>query len=473
MINRLNIVDKFSTFLSIIDNYKFTLHWITDYKLKKNIQKIISESPIETETLAYQMLIDLRINNDLILQHHLASYLQEISYWATRYVYYRLHNIINALTLDECFLFANEAITQPEKLLRKYQFDGGSKMTTYANTRLKTLVTDKIYLSRNWKLLTNWGLLKKIAKSRREKILQGVGGLKEDKLKEYLLVWQCFVDNYVSSSPHRNKSLSPPNFAQLNIMTQQYNLLGKKILKLTSDLTVEEFKTRVEFCGEKARLFINPVSIEFSENKEINQQENNHNYLTNLEINQENAKINQILANTFQSLNVDSQSIFYLAEGFGFTQQQVIQTIKQTNSTFPTQQYQLSRNIEKIRKLLLDAIIKNLKEDNKQINIENIKSLIQLLKQWLTEYIESEILLLCRESFLSIETHQQESIKETYFKFFFDTTLTFNYIPTQLIHIFRDKLNKKLNLKLEEDTFINDNLNLWLEKFFHQYFNQV
>jgi hypothetical protein len=73
-----------------------------------------------------------------------------------------LSNVIDSLTLDECFLLASEAVTQPEKLLKKYQFYGGSKITTYAHTRLKIAIADKIYISRSWKLLTNWGLLKKI-----------------------------------------------------------------------------------------------------------------------------------------------------------------------------------------------------------------------------------------------------------------------------------------------------------------------
>jgi hypothetical protein len=271
------------------------LHWHTDYKLKKNIEKFTSQPLVDADILAYQFLTNLRLNHELILQHHLTSYLQEVCYWATRYVYSRLINVIDSLTLDECFLFASEIVTQPEKLLRKYQLHGGSKITTYAHTRLKTAIADKIYISRSWKLLTNWGLLKKIGKSKRENVLKEIGGLREEKLAEYLLVWQCFVDNYVASSPHRNKSLSSPNLSQLNLMTNQYNLLAKKILNFSSELTIGDFKTRIEFCGEKARKFINPITIEYPEDKEINQEENPHHYLSYLEKNQAEEEINQIV----------------------------------------------------------------------------------------------------------------------------------------------------------------------------------
>lgn len=473
MITRSNIVDKFSTFLSIADSYRFILHWQTDYKLKINIEKLISQSLVNADILAYQFLTNLRLNHELILQHHLTSYLQEVCYWATRYVYSHVGNVIDSLTLDECFLFASEIVTQPEKLLRKYQLHGGSKITTYAHIRLKTAIADKIYISRSWKLLTNWGLLKKIGKSKRENVLKEIGGLREEKLAEYLLVWQCFVDNYVSSSPHKNKALSSPNLSQLNLMTNQYNVLAKKILNFPSELTIEDFKTRVEFCGEKARLFTNPLSVEYPKDKEINHQENSDNYLGYLEENQEKVAINQILTVTFETLNLPCQSIFYLSEALGLTQQQIIKIIRLTYPNFTSEQYQLSRETEKIRKYLLDAVIKNLKGENITISKDKIKPLIQLLKQWLTEYIESEILLLCQESYQEIDDNQQKLIKENYFKSFQNNLSIINNIPPQLINLLKEKLNEKLNLKLEEDTLINNNLNLWLERFFHQYFNQL
>jgi hypothetical protein len=473
MKTRLQPVEKFSTFLSIADSHRFILRWHTDYKLKRNIEKFNYQELLDCDVLAYRFLTNLRLNHELILQHHLTSYLQEVSYWATRYVYCRLRTIIDSLTLDECFLFASEIVTQPQKLLVKYQSNGGSKITTYAHTRLKTTITDKIYMSRNWKLLTNWGLLKKIGKSKRQNVLKEISGLREEKLEEYLLVWQCFVDNYVSSSPHRGKSLSPPNLSQLTLMTNQYNLLAKKFLTFPSKLTVEDFKNRVEFCGEKARLFVNPISIEYPEDKKINLDDNSKDYLINLEKNQAETEINYILARTFNTLNLVAQSIFYLSEGLGLSQQKIIKTIQLTHPNFTGEQYQLSREIEKIRRYLLDTIIKHQKGEKTKIDKGDIKLLIQPLKQWLAEYIESEILLLCRECYQEIDNKQQELLKENYFKSLVDNPSIMNHIPPQLINLLRKKLESKLKLKLIDDTVIQNHLSLWLERFFHQYFNQI
>ncbi|BAQ65278.1 hypothetical protein [Geminocystis sp. NIES-3709] len=469
---RETIVERFSTFLFIIDSYKFTVQWQTDYQLKVNINKIIDRRNIEGEKLAYQLLNNLRLNFALIIKNHLTSYLQEVCYWATKQVYNSIHNNVNSLTLSECFLWGNEAIIQPEKLLKKYEFNKGSKITTYAQTRLKTIIKDKVYISRGWKLLTNWGLLKKIAKSKREEVLKQIGGLRGEKLEEYLLAWQCFVDNYVSSSPHKNKSLSSPSLSLLKRMTNQYNLLAKNRLDFPSELTVENFEMILKFCGEKARLFVNPISIEYLEDEEINQDDNFQYYSTFLEDNREEIEINQILITAFNNLNLSSQSIFYLAQGLNFTQQQIIQTIRLTYPDFTKEQYQLSKNTEKIRKLLLDEVIKSVKKEKGKIAKETVKPLIQLLKQWLTEYIDSEMLLLCQKSYQEMETEQQKLLKESCFQSSLDKSSFVDKIPSQLVNLLRENFNEKLNLKLREDIMINDHLYLWLEKFCHHYFYQ-
>ncbi|MBL1208909.1 hypothetical protein [Geminocystis sp. GBBB08] len=475
MITRVNTVDKFSTFLSIVDSYSFILKWQTDSKLRKNIEKISDIKTINTEILASDFLTTLRLNYDQILQYHLTSYLQEVCYWVTKCVYSRLSNTVKSLTLEDGFLVANEATIQPEKLLRKYQVNGGSQITTYAQRRLKTVVPDKIYISRGWKFLSNWGLLKKIAKSKREKILTKIGGLTDNKLSEYLLAWQCFVDNYISASPNKNKSLSPPNLQQLSIMTQQYNLLAKKLVNIPSKLTVEEFKTRVEFCGEKARLFVNPITINYGEDTEFCNTETPQDYLTKIEKKNTEKEINHILNQAFNEINIESQAIFYLCLGLDLTQQKTIDIINKTYLNFIKEQYQLSREILKVKKYLLDRVVKYQLGEKHKITNANMKPLIQPLEQWLSEYIESQILWLCQESYQQIDNEQKNSLKENYLQSFSDSDNAFieTKIYPQLIDNLREQLESKLNLKLGDDTIINNNLSLWLEKFLHQNFNQI
>ncbi|WP_017293426.1 hypothetical protein [Geminocystis herdmanii] len=475
MIPRTNLLDRFSTFLSIRDSHRFILHWQRDYPLKIHLEKIVNQlkCEIDEERLAYEFLQGIRFKPQQIYSYHLTSYLQEVCYWATKQVYLSVNNRVNSLTLSECFLWGNEAIIKPEKILRKYHNEMGSKITTYAQTRLKTIIKDKVYLSRGWQLLTNWGLLKKIAKSQRQQVLKKIGGLTGDTLAEYLLVWECFVDNYVSASPHKNKSLSPPSLSQLKVMISDYNILAKKRLNFPSELSIEQFKNKIEFCGEKARLFVNISTIELPQDQEINSNDNPENYLNTLEKNQYNQEINQILTSSFNNLNLIFQSIFYLGEGLNFTQQKIITTIQLSNPDFSCQQYQLSKNIDRIRKSLLDKVIQNLNGKKEKIDKDKIKSLIAILKPWLTEYIESEILLLCEKSFLEIDINQQTSLKTNYFQLSSDNFSLTEKIPSEILNNLRENFNKKLNLQLKDEAMINNSLMLCLEKFFHEYFNRM
>jgi RNA polymerase sigma factor (sigma-70 family) len=474
-INRVNAIDKFSTFLFLSDTQKNIFIWKKDLKLKLNFEKLVPEKLTNSETIAYKFLNILRENQQVIVSNHLSSYLQEPCYWAAKQVYNQKQNLINLLTLEECFSSGNEATIKPDKILKNYQIHGASKITTYAQIRLKTIITDSIYRNRKWKLLTNWGLLKKIGKSQRKQVLKEVGGLKQEQLQEYLLVWQCYVDNAVPSHKSKSNSLSSPNSTQLQLMTNQYNLLAQQFLSPFFELSIDEFKTRLEFCAEKARLFVNPYTTSYEEDKKVFAEEideNYYNYLANIEENQTKNIINKILIQAFKNLELNLQAIIYLYLGLDLTQQKVINIIQMTAPHFITQQYQLSRKINFIKKTLLDSLIEKLPVD-KMVQTSKIstdkKLLLQLIQQWLEEYIESEILLLCHQSYQQIDRSQQESLKNDYYI----QSLDKNLIVNQLIKILHQAIAKKLKIDLPENKTIEKPINLWLEKFFEQHFNKI
>lgn len=95
------------------------------------------------------------------------------------------------------FFIGESSINSTRKITKKnYQVKYGTKITTYAQTRLNTIIKDTVYRNRQWKLLSDWGLLTKIGIKRAESILTIQGGLKDNKLQECLLAWQCYLDNY-------------------------------------------------------------------------------------------------------------------------------------------------------------------------------------------------------------------------------------------------------------------------------------
>ncbi len=475
MQTRLTIVEQFSSFLLVTDSERFITRWHIEPKLKRNLEKIRQKKTIKPEDLAYQLLENIKQKSNLIEVHHLTAYLQEVCYWASKEVYNRLGNMIKSLTREECFLLANSASLQPQKLLARYCLNGGSKITTYAQTRLKTVISDLVYQQRGWKLCSDWGLLKKMSKINRQKSLTEIGGLTGEKLQAYLLVWQCFTDNVASSSPHKNRKLSPPNSGQLQLMTKQYNLLANKLFKTKSQLTVNQLQTRLEFCCKIARQFTNPQTVSYPENFELTSSEVNPiTYLEVKEANQESAKINHTLSTAFNNMSLERQAVMYLLYGLNLTQEEVIKILPTTYPNFITKQYQLSREMNKIRQVLLKAIIQPSSSAKKaKISTEKLKALKQPIEQWLNQYIQSQLFITLTKSYHQLTPNNQQLIKDT-----FSTNSSTNLeiikpIKNQLMITMKQKLTNQFNLPLDNYSQVKSHLNLFIDEFLYPLINNL
>lgn len=463
MKNRLNIVEKFSTFLLIVDSERFTTQWKYETVLKNNIQNLTKSCKTTPELLAYEFLKKISQNSDDLEKKHLISYLQEPCFWASKQVYNRAVNMVKSLTLEECFLLGNEATIKPQNLLTRYDINGGSKITTYAQKRLNTIIADAIYQNRGWKLCSDWGLLKKTSKVKRREILTKIGGLTGDKLSEYLLVWQCFLDTYASLSPNKSRKLPPPNGKQLNLMTEKYNLLAPNLFSFSSILNVEEFEQRLNFCCQKARQFNNPLTISYPENFEVVAENNPLSYLEEKEDKKDFEKLNHILSKAFEKISLEGQSIFYLWLGLNLTQQEIVEIVQKTCPNFIKEQYQLSRQINKLRKFLLDTIINEKLEKKSKLSTKDIKNLKQPLEQWLSEYIELQLNVFCEECYQEILA---------------DKKINFNShnsekICQKLIIKVKEKMEKKLNLDFSFHPHINKNFALIIEQFLTKYLSDI
>ena len=471
-IKRSNTIDQFSTFLILSDTIKNIFIWEKDLQLKLNIEKIINQNNPDPETIAYQFLNKVKSNDQKVLAYHLTSYLQEACYWSAKKVFIEKQSAVNLLTLEECFSSGNEAVVQPIKILKNYKIEGGSKITTYAQLRLKTIIGDSIYRHRQWKLSTNWGLLKKVSKSKRKLILQETGGLTGNLLTEYLLLWQCYVDLANSTKKTKYNSISAPNSQQLKLINQQYHLLSEKYLTIESKLSEDDCQTRLEFCGEKARIFINPQTTSYEE-----QLQNSGGSLEKYELPEEDnlpesIDINQILKNSFQQLDKNLQTIIYLYLGLNITQQQVVSIMKTTNPNFISQQYQFSRKLNTAKKNLLNYFQKEVSQQ-KTTNIPKIstdkKVLLKLIQQWLEEYVELQITLFVQQCYKQLTVSQQVTLKNDYY----EQQVLQNPLISQLLLSLQETIENHLKIKLPSIPIIEQNLTLILEKCLAQNFNKI
>lgn len=467
-ITRVNLSDKFSTFLLISDSAINIFVWQQDLKLKLNIEKIIHHNINNAEQLACNFLNVVKEKNQPIFKNHLSSYLQESCYWAAKQVYLQKQNTLNLLTLEECFTSGNEATINPEKILKKYQINAGCKITTYAQTRLKTIINDAIYKSRNRKLLTNWGLLKKSSKKQIKQVLTEIAGLSNQSMPEYLLVWQCYVDNAVSMIKGKNNRLSTPSNDQLKLMASQYNLLAKK--SNFKELSIDEFKQRLEFCGVQVRIFHNPPTVSYEDKTQNLELQIEDKYLVNQEESQLQNKINHFIIISFNKLNNQLKTMIYFYWGLGLTQQEIIKIMQLNYPNFISQQYQFSRKITSIKKTLLDNLITQVNQELKINKLQDKTELTKLIQQWLEEYIESDILLLCEQCYQKLDRNQQELLKMNYYHQSGEENY---FILEEFNGVLEKAIANKLNITIPENKNISNSLNLLIEKFCHQYFNRT
>ncbi len=473
-IKRKNLVDQFSTFLFFTGENSHSFIWKTDFFLKQNIDKIVDNQNLSSENIAYSLLSDILIKVDKIKQNHLASYLQEVCFWSAKISCDRIYLTLKSITLEECFLCGNQALSEPEKLLKNYKFNYGNKIITYAQTRLITIIKDAVYRNRNWKLLTDWGFLTKISKINREKFLKIQGGLTGAKLKEYLLAWQCYLDNYQTASKGKNRALSEPNLTQLQLMTHQYNLQIKQINNIS--ITADELKQKLKFCTKIARLAVNPITVMYEENQSSLTEDNPSNYLDNLGREKEIKETQQIIVNSFNHQEKVNQAILYLAFSLHLTQGEIINIINQSYPNFIQQQYQLSRKINAIKKAIIDEIIKEKKITQDKISAKEIKPIISLLDVCLQEYIEDETLILINQCYQNLDSQQKLSLKNEYFKGVTSSKDEKDIIKFDnhlLIDTIRESLAEKLKITIPNTSIINSNINILIQKFCEQYFNRI
>lgn len=474
-ITRNSTVNKFSTFVFFPDENNQFFCWQTDLLLKRNIEKIVAEKKKQScEKIARSFLSSILNKHDKIKQNHLSAYLQETCLWSARIIYERLYLTLKLLTLEECFSSGNLALIQPEKLLKNYQVKYGTKITTYAQTRLNTIIKDTVYRNRQWKLLSDWGLLTKIGIKRAESILTIQGGLKDNKLQECLLAWQCYLDNYQTCSIRKNKVLSEPNSTHLQLMVQQYNLQIKQLNQ--TQITPDELKQKLKFCIEMARLATNPITVMYEENDHSLIEANSDNYIDDLAIEKESQEIKNIIINSFQNQESINQAILYFIFSLNLTQGEIITIINQSYPDFIKQQYQLSRKINSIKKSIIDEIIKTKNLPKNQTSAKEIKPLISLLDACIQEYIEDDIFTLIDQCYKNLNSEQQKYLEQQYFKETKNSNKnknSFNHNNEIIIDNVRKKLANKLNIFIPKISMIDNNINMQIQKFCENYFNRI
>jgi hypothetical protein len=473
MKKRLNTIEQFSTFLLVTDIDRLTTRWEFEVKLKQNVEQLIKDKKVDSESLAYNFLTDLLAKPTNLEKKHLIAYLQEVCFWAAKKVYDRLASILSSLKQGEYFLLANEIVCQPHQLLARYNPNYGKKISQYAQLRLESKIADSAYATVGWKLCSDWGLLKKISKIKMRKSLAQIGGLSGLKLEEYLLVWQCFRDNYASNSPQKNRNLSTPNQNQFKQMNEQFNLLANNLFNSTTTITETQFEERLNSCSQWARKYTNPQTFAATENFDLSPVGSDISYLEVREKKENLEQVNQALEASFEKLTKEQKTILYLWLGLNLSQQEIVNIFEKIYPDFIKKQYQLSRQINQIRKVLIDTLIENKFPEKKKFTSQEFKELKNPLEQFLNESVHSRMFQFCRQALAVIDNSDFEEVKGYYVQLLSEKSDLIQKIETQMQASLQLQLESIFEFSLSNYPAINRGLKQVIEDFLLEEANKL
>ncbi|NET68270.1 MAG: hypothetical protein F6K63_29300 [Moorea sp. SIO1G6] len=183
----------------------------------------------------------------------LFNYLQFVCWSAAQAIAHQLsksHNLALHYPVEECFIIASAAASNPAKLLRGFNFYPKSSIYAYAFNALKRIIRNQVAKELRLKSIkfSDYGLLRYLDKTELEQALNDYG-ITNQYFNYYRLAWQSFKDYfnemYPPSSKGNHRHHSPIKFLtqqQLNQIALRYNQQLNRLNKLvSSEFQSDEF----------------------------------------------------------------------------------------------------------------------------------------------------------------------------------------------------------------------------------------
>ncbi|RCJ32606.1 hypothetical protein A6769_27420 [Nostoc punctiforme NIES-2108] len=379
IVKRKTLVEMFSTFLKIVDHNNYpVLTWQTDPRLKRNIEDMIAQDPAAKEEIWARYWLQEALQNRLnsLAKGHINFYLEETFYWVARKI--KIKFTSNDLTWMDYWQIAR-AITATEliRVLGNYDFNS-TKLKTYAQMRITTVVLDKVRVGRDLNKYSDWALLRNITKKSLRQALQKIN-INEQQESPYLLAWSCFKEIYVPSTTVQSHRLSAPSSQQLTMMAERYNQL-RSPLSISEDISHLDIKKLLETCIQAVRDNSKTPVISSLDAPNITV-DNLLIQIPDDEEEDENVQsLNQVLVNAFNELPADKKNLLILNHGLELIQADIGQI-------FNLKQYQVAREIKRLHKLLLQELaewgIQNL---GITLTLQEIDQKSKEMYRWLIPY---------------------------------------------------------------------------------------
>jgi len=387
MFPRRELVKLFSTFLQL-DEDRFQ-GWIADPKLHHHMEECLRQiSETSDQFWAHYWHKHWQAQTSRLAREHLAAYLQEPAYWAAYHITRHFSNLNDGLA--DCFQIA---IAQLDTVLKGFNPEHNSTLKGYARAIFNSTIKGILRQRQETDICSDWGLLRKLSQKRVTEALEQQG-FSPDAIAAYTLAWQGFKQLYVPEPGQGTRQLSRPDADTWSAIAQYYN---QHCYTATPPLdTVKDGQVLEQWLlklAQAARAYLYPTvnsadqPVSEGDNRTVAETlpDTKENPPLTKIISEEERQTRQaqqsqmstVLKQEIGKLNTQQQALLDYYYRQGYTQQAIAQALD-------TKQYTVSRQLNKIRKLLLSAIAQ-WSRDTLHISLDSnvLKQMSGALEEWL------------------------------------------------------------------------------------------
>lgn len=388
---RQDIVEIFSTFIQF-DFDRFS-NWATDPRLRRSMNKCLSESPQELAENFWGIYWhkQWRKKPQGLPREHLMAYLQEVCFWSTNKTITGFTS--SQYTVSDCFQIAIAGI---DKVLKGFDGDRGYNLKSYASITFSNLIRELLRQRQEIDICSEWSLLRKLSQKRLVEALENAG-LAADVVDKYVLAWNSFKTVYVPDRVTSTRKLNKPDAATWNAIAKLYNQERTSQLNQPGEaVTPTILEQWLLKCVQAARSYLYPNVASINQSRpgydsgEIADTligEIDDSLLTEMIVaeevqhrNQQQNQIGEVLITTIQNLKTEDQKLLDLYYA---------QKLKQTDiaKALNTQQYSISRQLTKVKKSLLKSLAKWTEETlHISLNSDVLNNISAVIDEWLENH---------------------------------------------------------------------------------------
>ncbi len=385
---RQDVVEIFSTFLRLEADR--VTGWSTDLRLQRRMSDCLraaTEGQSDRHWALYWHQIWQR-QTDPAAAGHLSAYLQETCYWVSQKI------ALNQRQSGGIADFFQMAIIRVPKLLQHFKPQYSQSLKKYAELVFENSLKDWLRLQQQVEICTDWALLHRLSRKRLLAALQQAG-LSPLMIAEYTLAWECFQELATTAQVPLNK-MSCPDPKTLQTIAAAYNAARLGQVGATPIASSETIGEWLRICAKSVRQFLKPevvsadapragqdsgsaldtiIGSDLPPIEVLLKQEEEAAFTQQL------AQLHQVLADgfaTFSTAEIDLLRGYYCDQ---LTQVEIA-------SQMGIQQYQVSRQLERIRRSLLKKVAQWSQET---LHISPTPSVVDAmshsLEEWLREHI--------------------------------------------------------------------------------------